>query len=85
MQKSRTGLIAVGLVRASSALVVGQSQNAPRIKGHGSLASGTNRYQFRVTIRGGSLPWFSRLTRSFTTKRGASMLQPTANSQVILL
>ncbi|HEX8236233.1 MAG TPA: hypothetical protein VF600_09780 [Abditibacteriaceae bacterium] len=55
MQKPGTGLIAAGLILASSALVVAQSQHAPRIKGHGSLSSGTNRYQVRITTSEGKL------------------------------
>jgi type IV secretory pathway protease TraF len=55
MQKRKIGLIAAGLVFASSALVVGQSKQVSRLKGHGSLSTGTNRYQVSITTSEGKI------------------------------
>jgi type IV secretory pathway protease TraF len=55
MRKRKVGFIAVGLVLVSSAIVIGQSEQASRIKAHGSLSTSANRYRVSITTSEGKV------------------------------
>jgi hypothetical protein len=82
MRKSQVGFITAGLVLASSALVVGQSEQSARIKAHGSLSTSANRNQVSVTTSEGKVVFVQPPHTQFYYE--AWILSPTNNSKQLV-
>src|SRR4028119_382593 len=82
MRKRKIGLIAAGLVLASSALVVRQSEQSARIKAHGSLSTSANRYQVSVTTSEGKVVFVQPPHTQFYYE--ARSLYPTDNGKQLV-